>query len=94
MVFVAEWGARYYGPALGLREDVDYQRVRSLPKLEDMERQNTGKTIWLLTTIDRGFRREYPELSGHIRERYDLRTTFPGTIGDGDIRVWSRVLSR
>src|SRR5262249_13181796 len=60
-VFAAEWGVRYYGPALGLREDVDYQRVRSLPQLEAMERMNTGKTIWLLTTIDRGLGREFPE---------------------------------
>jgi hypothetical protein len=93
-VFAAEWGARYYGPGLGLREDVDFQRVRSLPQLEAMERTNTGRTIWLLTTIDRGLRREFPELSRRIREKYDLRAMFPGTIGDGDIHVWSRVPSR
>lgn len=87
-IFLAEWGVRFYGPGLGLRENETYWAVRSQEALQDIERSHPGKTIWLMTTLPRALHMMYPALERHITDHYRRERTFPATIGGGEISVW------
>jgi hypothetical protein len=92
-IFLAEWGVRFYGPDLGLRENASFWAVRSEEALEDVENSHPGKTIWLLTTLPRALHMMYPALERHIADRYRREQTFPATVGGGEISVWRSAVS-
>lgn len=89
-VFVAEWGVRFYGPGLGLREGKSFWAIRSQEALQDIENNHPGKTVWLLTTLPRALHLTYPALERYISDHYQRQQTFPATIGGGEISVWRR----
>jgi len=88
-IFLAEWGARFYGPSFGLRENESFTPIRSVDALQAFERAHAGHTVWLLTTLERATHLTYPDLEQHIAAHYERRETFPATIGGGDVSVWT-----
>lgn len=90
-IFLAEWGVRFYGPQVGLRENETFWAVRSEEGLKQVEDSHPGKTVWLLTTLPRALHMMYPGLERDIVGKYRLEQSFPATIGGGEISVWRRV---
>lgn len=68
----------YYG--------LDYTVVERLDDLEALERP--GRTVWLVTTLERLLDVEDPALFGHIRDRYQRVRVLPATVGDGEMRIY------
>jgi mannosyltransferase len=90
-IYLAEWGVRFYGPRVGLRENESFWAIRSENALQDFENKHPTKTIWLLTTLPRALHLTYPALERHIADRYRCEKTFPATIGGGEISAWRLV---
>lgn len=89
-VYLAKWGTRFYGPSLGLEEGSSYFVAHSRQEIEGVERENRGRTVWLLTTFPRTLRVEYSALDRYIRDRYGVERVFPATIAGGEVTVWKR----
>ena len=92
--YLARWGLRFYGPARGLTEGQSFFGVLSSGELESVEQASRGRTVWLLTTFPRALRLEHPDLDRYIRDHYREQKSFDATIGDGQVAVWTRELSR
>lgn len=88
--YLAEWGVRVYGPAVGLEEGKSFLAARSLDDLTSIERRHPGRGIWLLMTFPRALRLELPDLDRHIAANYEALATFPASIGDGEIIIWKQ----
>jgi mannosyltransferase len=85
---VAAWVAA--PPSRYFRPEVRSARTRDdLQAILDEERRT-----WLLTTFQRDMDRFEPDLANLIRDRFDLRETFPGLVGGGAVLVWERRLTR
>ena len=87
-ISLTEWGVRFYGPGLGLRENESFWSVRSQEALQDVEKNHPGKAIWLMTTLPRALHMMYPALDRYITDHYRREQIFPATIGGGEISVW------
>jgi hypothetical protein len=89
-VYLGEWGLRFYGAQFGIEEGRDFVPIRSLEELNRLEAQHKGGRVLLVTTFPRALRLAYPELNAHILDYYQPRVTFPASVGDGEITIWSR----
>lgn len=86
--YLAEWGLRFYGPSRELEEGKSFHVTRSAEALKQVEEENVGKRIWLMSTFSRALALDRPDLNQHIHDHYRPVRTFPATVGDGEITVW------
>lgn len=86
-VYLAKWGARYYGPGLGLEEGSDLFVVHSLPELSVLEERVGPRHLRLVTTFEPATRVEDPALFRHIEERYPVERRFRGLLADADVSL-------
>ncbi|MEM7543014.1 MAG: hypothetical protein AAF384_15725 [Pseudomonadota bacterium] len=69
----------YYGYA-------DYHRLDEISQLTELEKQQ--QRIWVITSLERLMRTADAQLMDHIHTHYDRVSSFPGTLGDGDVHVY------
>lgn len=62
--------------------------VRSVAALDDALAASKGDPSVVLTTLDRVLRVGRPRLYQRIRRGWSPTETLPGSIGDGEIRIW------
>ncbi len=89
VVHLAETGYRYYGPRFGLEEHRNCVYLRSKEALEAVVRSHTQGRVVLVTTFPRLMRVEFPDLASAIDQGWTVARVFRGTIGDGDVTVWT-----
>lgn len=82
--YLAKWCARYYGPALNLREGRDFVAVHEAAELPE------SPGVWLLTTFETALAIEYPDLWHVIDQEWEPVREFPATVRDAEVRVWRR----
>ena len=87
VVDLAEQGYRYYSSQLGANQE-SYRYVRSVEELDRVISTSNQETI-LVTTLPRFLRLRKPELDSRIQEGWEMDRSFPGTIGNGQISVWT-----
>jgi len=81
-------GVLYAGTALTYYHNADFIKVDSQNKLLELESKTNQ--IWLVTTLEQIGSVAEPELLQYIKHNYKLVETLPGTIGDGDIRIYTK----
>lgn len=91
VIYLAEWGYRYYASRLQLRQGRDYFCVRSVHALDEVLARHPGETSLLITTFPRALRIARPDLDRRIRRYWRALREFPGTVGDGEITVWKQI---
>jgi hypothetical protein len=82
-------GVRFYGERLGVPLASHYRFVGSVEALDTALAEQTGGRTFVLTTLEFGSSLQHPELFRRVRAGWQRDTTFPGTIGDGHLSVWS-----
>jgi hypothetical protein len=90
VIHVAEKGYRYYGKRFGIREEEEYFFVRTVESLDKVLSSHRGQRSYLVITFPRALRFHSPELTARISNGWTVARTFPGTIGDGAITVWTQ----
>ena len=93
VVHLAQLGFRFYGERLGVRADQHYVYVRSVSDFERVVAEHVDTRVVLVTTLHRALRTELPELHRRIEEDWQPTQRFRGTLGDGDIVVWTQALA-
>ncbi len=94
VLYLGEFGVRYHGARMGAPLESRYHFVRTMPALEAvMASRGTGH-VWVLTTFERALRMDLPDIDGRLRRDWVERALFPGTIGDGGVRVWTEANRR
>ena len=68
----------YYG--------LPYLQVETVSELVSLETRYSR--LWLVTTLERLLAINDAELARHIHERYRVVEVFPGTVGDGAVRLY------
>ena len=89
VIYLAEWGFRYYAQDFGLRESEDYFYVRSLERFDEVVLEATPGRSLLVTTLHRPLEIRYPQLLARIRSGWEIAERFPGTIGGGTLAIWT-----
>ncbi len=82
-------GVRFYGERLRIPLASHYRFVGSVAALDSALAAPGGGRAFVLTTLEYGSSLQHPELFRRVRAGWQRDTTFPGTIGDGQISVWS-----
>lgn len=82
-------GVRYYGEQLDVPIASRYRFVASVAALDSAVAARGGGRTFVLTTLEYGSSLQHPELFERVRAGWRRDTTFPATIGDGQISVWS-----
>ncbi len=82
-------GVRFYGERLEVPLASRYRFVGSVEALDAVMAERRGGRTLLLTTLEFGSSLQHPDLFSRVRAGWQRDTTFPGTIGDGQISVWS-----
>jgi hypothetical protein len=88
-IHTARRGSEYYGPQFGLVEGRDLFLADSLEALEDVLAASGREGAVLLTSMPRALHLNRPDLEARIEAGWQLARTFPATIGDGQISVWT-----
>jgi mannosyltransferase len=86
---LAEQGYRYYGNLMGGRKDQDYYFVHSVEELDKVLSTSSQGESYPVTTLPRFLRLRKPDLDARIQQEWHVIRSFPGTIGDGQISVWT-----
>lgn len=89
IVYYAEVGFTYYAQRCGLKENRDFFLVRSAEKFDKLIEKYGRENVDIVTTFHRPLRRDHPELLERIEENWQVSKTCAGTIGGGDLLVWS-----
>jgi hypothetical protein len=89
-VFLAEGGYRFYGPQYHLEEGKDYFPVRSVEALNAVLASHPGARTFVVTTFSRALHLAYPDLDARIARDWSRSGTFPSTVGDGQISIWTQ----
>lgn len=89
VVDLAEDGYRYYGERAGYKENEDYFIVRSVDDLDVVLSSNENRDSIVVTTLSRFLHLRKPELESRIEQDWSVVRTFPATIGNGQIEVWT-----
>lgn len=89
-VFLAEGGYRFYGPQYHLEEGKDYFPVRSVEALDAVLASHPGARTFVVTTFSRALRLAYPDLDARIARDWSRSRTFPATVGDGEVTIWTQ----
>jgi 4-amino-4-deoxy-L-arabinose transferase-like glycosyltransferase len=94
-IYLAKWGARYYGPALGLQEGRDLFVVHTPSELDELEHRFGERHLRIVTTFDAATRTEYPVLFQRIEASYPVERRFRGLLDDADVRLrrWRGLVS-
>ena len=59
--------------------------------LEDLRKQEAkGRRVWVVTTLERVLANAYPDVLAHLRQNYELVQVLPGSLDDGDMRIYMR----
>lgn len=82
----AEYGFRFYGTQLKLREGRDFVAIRTLSDFDEVRAH--GRSLVIVTTLERGLRLEEPELLAQIERGWRPVKVLPATIHEGEIRIW------
>ena len=82
----AEQGFRFYSERAHLIEGRDFVALRTLAALEKV--RAAGRSLVLVTTLERSLVLEQPDLYSRIVEGWAPVRRFPATIHGGEIRVW------
>ncbi len=82
----AEQGFRFYGEQQGLRDGRDFVAIRTLSDFNEVRAR--GRTLVIVTTLERGLRLEEPELLAQIEQGWRPVKVLPATIHEGEIRIW------
>ena len=90
VVDLAEEGYRYYGNLAGIRENEDYFFVQSVDDLDGVLSSNENRDSLVVTTLSRFLHLRKPELESRIEQDWSVMRTFPATIGNGQIEVWTK----
>lgn len=93
---LVEAGIRYYVDAhpvvepMPLVEGVNLFHVRSVEELDATlaSAESSGEDVVLITTLERNLGLEYPDLAARLYADYVVERVFPGSIGDGNVKVW------
>lgn len=80
-------GVYIAGHALNDYYNAGYTPIETLADLQALETQ--GRRIWLVSTLERVVHAHDPALLAHIKQHYRLVTVLPGTLGDGEMRIYS-----
>jgi uncharacterized membrane protein len=88
-IHLMEKGYRFYATRLGLKEGRDWFSVRSVDSLDAVLSTHVGHPAIIVMTFPRALRLGHPELLARIGEGWTLARTFPATVGDGEISVWT-----
>ena len=86
-VGLAKWGARYYGPRVGLEEGRDLFVVETPGELAAVEARFGVARLHLVTTLERTLASEAPALAAAIERDYPVERSFAARIGDAQIRL-------
>ena len=89
VVYAAETGFRFYIPRVGVRSAQDYEYARTNEAFDSLVAPQRGK-VFLVTTLRRVLRADLPTVADSIERDWRPVQNFNGTIGDGDITVWTR----
>jgi hypothetical protein len=89
VVDLAEQGYRYYGDLMGTRKEGDYYFVHSVEELDKVLSTSSQEESYVVTTLPRFLRLRKPDLDARIQQDWQVIRSFPGTIGDGQISVWT-----
>jgi hypothetical protein len=94
-VYLAKWGARYYGPTLGLQEGRDLFVVHTPAELDQLELRFGKRNLRVVTTFDAATRTEDPALARRIEASYPIEKQFRGLLADADVRLrrWRGLVS-
>jgi 4-amino-4-deoxy-L-arabinose transferase-like glycosyltransferase len=87
---VAEMGFRFYLRHEGIDDESGYVYARTEADLEEALARHPAGRAWFTTTFVRNLRMRTPELAERLRSDWRLAGTFRGTVGDGNILVWSK----
>jgi hypothetical protein len=79
-----EQGFLYYGAAFG--DALVY--ARTVEALEAAQAQAGEHGTILVTSLERGLSLDVPDLWAMIQQQYEQVARFPGSVGDGDMRVY------
>jgi mannosyltransferase len=82
-------GVRFYGDRLQAPIASHYRFISSVAELDSAVAARGSERTFVLTTLEYGLSLQHPELLARIRAGWERDTSFPGTIGDGQISVWS-----
>jgi hypothetical protein len=88
-LYHAEEGFSYYARRAGLEPNGEFFLVRSLDKFDQISNKFGQDKILLVTTFPRSLALDHPELKERIEKLWKVEKVFSGTIGGGDICVWS-----
>ena len=88
-IHTARRGAAYYGPGVGLTEGSDLFLADSLEALEAVLSAHDTEGALLVTSMPRALHLDHPDLEARIEGGWRIARTFPATIGDGQISVWT-----
>jgi len=87
---VAEKGFRFYTRQEGVADDPDYVYLRTEADLGSALAARANGRAWFVTTFARNLRMRSPDLVDELQTAWRLEGTFRGTVGDGNIMVWSK----
>ena len=93
VIHVAESGMRYYQSELTESEGQStFFYTRSMPELNALisSASRGRRELWIVTTFHRALALDHPEIFNLLQSDWRVDVEFPGTIGDGDIRLWRR----
>ncbi len=85
----AEYGFRFYGTRLNLREERDFVALRTLDAFDEVRTRT--RNLVIVTTLERGLRLEEPDLLAEIEQGWMPVKVFPATIHEGEIRIWRAI---
>ena len=89
VIYAAEGGFRYYATRVGVKAPEDYKYARTLSGFDSLVGAPNGNVV-VVTTFPRVLRADLPALAERIERNWKPQRAFAGTIGDGDITVWTR----
>lgn len=82
-------GVRYYGRRLKVPLDSNYREVGNDSDFVRELAARGSRRVFLITTLERGSGFQRPTLTAHVRRDFRRDTTFPATVGNGELSIWS-----
>ena len=91
VVSTAQSGIAYYRAKKRAAETTDdYSYIRDVVTFKTRLRQLENQPVLIITTFHRALGINLPTILDELEEHWQIATTFPATIGDGEITVWER----
>lgn len=87
-VYQADRGFDLYTRRLGLSAQDRFYSTRTVAGFDSLGARLAGRRVMVVTTLERAFKVESPELWHRVEDGWSPVLRLPATVGDGEITLW------